>query len=138
VTQTSYVSTGEAPDREPSLLDQERVRDQISAAEELHHLGHAEPALVAAGAALAGALRLRAGALVGRSASRGALLEALHATGVVSVSEHEMLARLLRVHDRLMRGYAPDRGTTLARSETGAALATIVHLVEPLHSGALG
>jgi hypothetical protein len=128
----SFVSVPEAPELEPSPLDEERVRDQLGAAEELHHLGHAEPALVAAGAALAGVLRLQAGFLLDRSASCGALLEALGATGAVSGSEHEILHRLLRVHDRLARGYAPDRDAALARRETGAALAVMVHMLEPL------
>jgi hypothetical protein len=138
VIQTSFVSAGDAPEFEPSLLDEERVRDQISAAEELHYVGHAEPALIAAGAALAGVLRLRAGALVGRSASRGALLEALHATGAMSASEHEILYRLLHAHRRLTRGYAPDRDAALAPRETGAALATMVRMLEPLHAGSVG
>jgi hypothetical protein len=63
------------------------------------------------------------------------LLEALHATGAVSVTEHEILCRLLRVHDRLARGYAPERDAALARRETGSALATIVHMIEPPRSG---
>jgi hypothetical protein len=130
-----YASAREAPQLEPGLLDEERVRDQLSAAEELHHLGHAEPAVVAAGAALAGVLRLRAGFLLDHSASCGALLEELHATGAVSVTSREILCRLLRVHDRLTRGYAPDRDAGLARLETGCALATIVQMLEPLRSG---
>lgn len=129
--QTSPISAREAPDREPFLLDEERVRDQLSAAEELHYVGHAEPALTAAGAALAGVLRLRVGPLVGHSASRGALLEALHATGALSASEHEILYRLLHAHHRLTRGYAPDRDAALAPRETGAALAMMVDMLEP-------
>jgi hypothetical protein len=132
VSQTSLASAPEAPELEPSLLDEERVRDQLSAAEELHYVGHAEPALIAAGAALAGVLRLRVGPLVGHSASRGALLEALLATGAVSASEHEVLYRLLRAHRRLTRGYAPDRDADLGPRETGAALATMVRMLEPL------
>ena len=131
--QTSLVSAREAPELESSLLDEERVRDQLSAAEELHYVGHAEPALIAAGAALAGVLRLRAGPLVGHSASRGALLAALHATGALSASEHEILCRLLRAHDRLTRGYAPDRDAALATGETGSALAMMVNMLERLH-----
>lgn len=133
--QTPRLFAREAPDLEPLLLDEERVRDQLSAAEELHHVGHAEPALVAAGAALAGVLRLRVGRLAGESASRGALLEALYATGALSPSEHEILYRLLRAHDRLMRGHAPDCDAALTPRETGAALALMVNMLEQLHSG---
>jgi hypothetical protein len=135
VIQTPLVSTREVPDEvESFLLDEGRVRDQLSAAEELHYLGHAEPALVAAGAALAGVLRLRAGLLVGHSASCGALLAAVHATGALSVSEYELLCRLFRVHDRLTRGYAPDRFAALATDETGSALALMVNMLERLPS----
>jgi hypothetical protein len=113
------------------VLDEERVRDQLGAAEELHYVGHAEPALVAAGAALAGVLRLRVGPLVGHSASRGAFLEALHASGALSASEQEVLYRLLRASDRLRRGYAPDRDSAVAPYETEATLALIVNMLEP-------
>jgi hypothetical protein len=132
--QSSLLSAREVPEAESSLLDEERVRDQLSAAEELHYLGHAEPALVAAGAALAGVLRLRAGLLVGHSASCGALLAAVHATGALSVSEYELLCRLFRVHDRLTRGYAPDRFAALGTDETGSALAMMVNMLERLPS----
>jgi hypothetical protein len=135
MAETSFASAGEAPRLEPFLLDEDRVRDQLGAAEELHHLGHAEPAQVAAGAALAGVLRLRAGFPLGSSASCQVLLEAFRASRAVSVAQHEILCRLLRVHDRLTRGYAPDRDAALARRETGSALATIMHLLEPLHTG---
>jgi hypothetical protein len=132
VTQGPLAFASQAPELEPFLLDEDRVRDQLSAAEELHHLGHTEPALIAAGAALAGVLRLRVGPLVGHSASRGALLEALHATGALSASEHEILYRLLRAHHRLTRGYAPARDAALDRCETEAALTAIMHMLEPL------
>jgi hypothetical protein len=122
-----------APELEPDLLDEERVRDQLSAAEELHYLGHAEPALVAAGAALAGGLRLCAGRPRGNSASCGELLDALRETGAVSAPEHEILYRLLRVHGRLAGGYAPDRDAVLGPEETGSALATMVNMLERLH-----
>jgi hypothetical protein len=132
VTQSSLAFGRQAPELELFLLDEERVRDQLSAAEELHHLGHTEPALIAAGSALAGVLRLRVGPLVGHSASRGALLEALHATGAVSASEHEILYRLLRAHHRLTRGYSPAGDAALAPHEAGVALAIMVHMLEPL------
>jgi hypothetical protein len=131
----SFVSVPEAPELEPSPLDEERVRDQLGAAEELHHLGHAEPALVAAGAALTGVLRLRASRLAGHLASDRALLEALLATGSLSAADHDVLHRLLRAYRRLTRGYAPDRDAALARRETGSALAMMVHMLEPLESG---
>ncbi|MEA2471279.1 MAG: hypothetical protein QOE38_2278 [Thermoleophilaceae bacterium] len=131
VTESSLASAREVP--EP--LDEERVRDQLGAAEELHYLGHAEPAFVAVGAALAGVLRLRAGFLLDHSASCGALLEELRATGAVSVTEHEILCRLVRAHERLTRGYAPDRDAALSRPETGSALATIAQMLESLPSG---
>lgn len=133
MAQTSLVSAREAPQLEPGLLDEERVRDQLGAAEELHHRGHAEPAQVAAGAALAGVLRWRAGFVLDHSASCGELLEALHATGAVSVIEYEILCRLLRVHDRLTQGCAPERDAALTRCETASALATLVEMLEPLH-----
>jgi hypothetical protein len=137
VIRTPLVSTREVPDEvESFLLDEGRVRDQLSAAEELHYLGHAEPALVAAGAALAGVLRLRAGLLVGHSASCGALVAAVHATGALSVSEYELLSRLLRARDRLTRGYAPDRFAALGTDETGAALAMMVNMLERPHFSA--
>jgi hypothetical protein len=138
VTQTSLPPAREAAELEPILLDEERVRDQLSAAEELRYVGHAEPAVIAAGAALAGVLRLCAAPLVGHSTSRGALLEALHATGALSASEHEILYRLLRVHHWLTRGYAPDRDAALAPGETEAALAMMVQMLERLHSGSMG
>ena len=118
------------PDFEPVPLDEERVRDQLGAAEELHYLGHAEPAMEAAGTALAAVLRLRAGHLAGRSASLGALLEALRAGGALSGPEHENLCQLLRVHTRLTSGYVPDPRDVLFADETGAALATMVNLLE--------
>jgi hypothetical protein len=123
---------------QPPLLDEERVRDQLSAAEELHYVGHSEPALIAAGAALAGVLRLRGGDLAGHSASGGALLEALLAAGALSASEHALLYRLLRAHNRLMLGYAPDTDAALCPRETAKALALMVHLLEGLHLGLIG
>jgi hypothetical protein len=115
------------------LLDEERVRDQLSAAEELHFVGHAEPAMIAAGAALGGVLRLRGGPLAGAAASGGALLEALLANGVVSECQHELLYRLLRAHDRLTVGYEPDQYVSLDPAETAQALALMVQLLEGLY-----
>jgi hypothetical protein len=138
VTQTSLVAPWSAPDLEPPLLDEERVRDQLSAAEELHYVGHSEPALIAAGAALAGVLRLRGGSLAGNSASGGALLEALLATGALTALDHELLYRLLRAHHRLTHGYAPDLDAALTSAETAQALALMVHLLEGLNSRPVG
>jgi pimeloyl-ACP methyl ester carboxylesterase len=120
------------------MLDEERVRDQLSAAEELHYVGHSGPALIAAGAALAGVLRLRGGALAGPSASGGALLEALLATRVLTEAEHDLLYRLLRAHQRLTLGYVPENDASLSPLETAAALALMVHMLEGLHLGPLG
>jgi hypothetical protein len=121
----------QAPDLEPSPLDEERVRHQLSAAEELHYVGYAEPALIAAGAALIGVLRLRAGPLAGHSASEGALLEALLTTGPLSPSEHELLSRLSRAYRRLTLGYAPGGDAALAPCDIETALAVMVHILEP-------
>jgi hypothetical protein len=137
VIHTSLAAPVVKPDVEPPLLDEERIRDQLSAAEELHYVGHAEPALIAAGAALAGVLRLRGGSLAGRSASGGALLEALLATGALSELEHELLNRLLRAHQRLTQGYAPDIDT-LTPLETERALTLMVHLLEDLNVRPIG
>ncbi|MEA2412131.1 MAG: hypothetical protein QOC77_2692 [Thermoleophilaceae bacterium] len=89
------------------ILSEESVRDQLSAAEELCYIGHQEPALVAAGAALEGALRRRGAALAGEHASVGALLEALLATGVLHDDEYELVGITLNARDRLAQGYAP-------------------------------
>jgi hypothetical protein len=132
VLQTPLVSARQGPELEPSRLDEEQVRDQLSAAEELHYVGYAEPALIAAGAALTGILRLRPGPLAGHSASEGALLEALFTTGSLSASEHEILHRLLRAYRRLTRGYAPDRDAALTAPEMAASHAMMVHLLEAL------
>jgi hypothetical protein len=130
VTQASLVAPWSTIEIEPPLLDEERVRDQLSAAEELHYVGHAGPALIAAGAALAGVLRIRGSVLAGQLASAGALLEALLANGVVSNPEHELLYRLLRAHMRLTAGYAPDVDASLSPCETAEALAVMVQLLE--------
>src|SRR4051794_5416648 len=106
------------PELGPTMLDEERVRDQISAAEELHYVGHAEPALIAAGAGLGGVLRLRGKPLAGTSASAGAVLEALLANAVISERQHELLYRLLHVYRRLSQGYVPDRAAALSSADT--------------------
>jgi hypothetical protein len=137
VIQTPLAAPVVLPEIEPPPLDEERVRDQLSAAEELHYVGHAEPALIAAGAALAGVLRLRGGSLAGYAASGGALLEALLATGALSDLEHDLLHRLLRAHQRLTQGYAPDFDA-LTPVETERALTLMVHLLEDLGARPIG
>ena len=88
-------------------LEEEQVRDQLSAAEELLHLGHGQPALVAASAAIEGALRLRGSHLAGPTASSGALLEALLVERMIDDLEHERLYRALAARDHLSHGFAP-------------------------------
>jgi hypothetical protein len=121
-----------ALDLGPPVLDEERVRHQLSAAEELHYVGHDEPAMIAAGAALGGVLRLRGATLAGSAASGAALLEALLAAAVLSEREHELLYRLLRAHHCLSLGYAPDFDAALTPAETAVALALMVHLLEDI------
>ena len=96
---------------ELEILGENRVRDQLSAAEELIYIGHREPALVAAGAALEGALRLSAGGVAGPRASAPALLEALLALRSLDDREYDLLYEALEARDRLVQGYAPERGT---------------------------
>lgn len=126
MTDATVKSSSDPLDLEPELrpLGEERVRDLLGAAEELHYLGSGEPAVVAAGAALGGVLRLRAGHLVRPSASVAEML------GAVSPSGHTTLHRLLRSHDRLVRGYLPEPADVLSATETDTALATIVDMLE--------
>jgi hypothetical protein len=114
------------------VLSEDRVRDQLSAAEELHYVGHTEPSLLATGAALEGALRLTAGQVAGYEASAGALLEALHAKGWIDDPEHELLHRVLTARDRLVHGYAPDYGVAVDADGTRATLCIVVRLLETL------
>jgi uncharacterized protein YutE (UPF0331/DUF86 family) len=113
------------------VLSEDRVRDQLSAAEELVYVGHEEPAILAAGAALEGALRLTGGHVAGYEASAGALLEALLAKGWIDDREHELLYRMLTARDRLVHGYAPDDFTVDAKG-TRASLCIVVRLLETL------
>src|SRR3954451_1508705 len=92
------------------ILGESRVRDQLSAAEELLYVGHREPALVAAGAALEGTLRLSAGGVAGPGASAAALLEALLALRALDDREYDLLYETLEDRDKLVRGYAPTEG----------------------------
>jgi hypothetical protein len=114
------------------VLSEDRVRDQLSAAEELVYVGHDEPAVLASGAALEGALRLTGGQVAGYEASAGALLEALHANGWIDDPEHELLHRLITARDRLVHGYAPDDDFTVDAAGTRASLAIVVRLLETL------
>ena len=90
-----------------SVLPEDYVRDQLSAAEELLFTGHREPALVAAGAGVEGALRLVAGRRIGEEASAGALLEALLAEGAIDERENELVFSVLCARDRLIHGFVP-------------------------------
>ena len=114
------------------VLSEDRVRDQLSAAEELIYVGHREPALVAAGAALEGALRLSAGGIAGPGASAAALLEALLALRALDDREHELLYEALEARDRLVRGYAPEYEAPVDPARTCAVLAIVVRLLEEL------
>src|SRR4051794_8091859 len=111
------------------ILSENRVRDQLSAAEELVYVGHREPALVAAGAALEGALRLSAGGVAGPGASAAALLEALLALRALDDREYDVLYGALEARDRLVRGYAPEQGAA-DPERIERVLAIVVRLLE--------
>jgi hypothetical protein len=112
------------------ILSEESVRDQLSAAEELAYVGHKEPALVAAGAALEGALRFRAGQVAGPTASAGALLEALLAMKAIDGGEHEILIDGLAARDRLIHGYAPERAEVTEPERIRLILRVAMRLLE--------
>ena len=111
------------------ILSENRVRDQLSAAEELVYVGHREPALVAGGAALEGALRLSAGGVAGPGASAAALLEALLALRALDDREYDVLYEALEARDRLVRGYAPEEGAA-DPERIQQVLAIVVRLLE--------
>ena len=115
------------------ILSEESIRDQLSAAEELVYVGHKEPALVAAGAALEGALRFGAGRVAGHTASAGALLEALRAMGAIDDEEHEVLIDALAARDRLIHGYAPERAEATEPDRIWLTLQVATRLLEPPH-----
>ena len=117
------------------MLSEESVRDQLSAAEELAYVGHKEPALVAAGAALEGALRIGGGRIAGSDASAGALLEALLATRAIDDREYEVLIDALAARDRLIHGYAPERSDTTDPDRIWMTLQVATRLLEPPMSG---
>jgi hypothetical protein len=128
--EASLIAFSTTPEVRPALLDEERVRDQISAAEELHYVGRSGPAMIAAGAALSGVLRRCGGPLAYESASGAALLEAMLAAGVLTERQHELLYRLFNAHQRFTLGFAPDFDVSLDARETSQALALMVHLLE--------
>jgi len=132
VSQTTLLRPPPPPYYAPAVLSEDRVRDQLSAAEELVYVGHDEPAVLAAGAALEGALRLTGGRVAGFEASAGALLEALHAKGWIDDPEHELLHRVLTVRDRLVHGYAPDDDFWVDADGTRTSLCIVVRLLETL------
>lgn len=131
------------PEADNLLLDEEQVRDQVAAAEQLIYLGHAYPALVAAGAAIEGALRLRCHALAGSAAARlrctpdakaaaHELLEALWRFGDVADIEHERLRKALVARAHLNHGFAPRDPVTATPERTQAALDIALRLLEGL------
>ena len=115
------------------VLHEERVRDQLSAAEELGFLGHREAALLAAGAALEGALRLRGGGRAGSTASGPALVEAVLAGGEVSASECDLLLDALKARDQLVRGYALLDDSLVEPERIGALITVVIRLLEDVH-----
>jgi hypothetical protein len=118
------------PAVDAEILDEDRVRDQLSAAEELLYVGHGEPALVATGAALEGALRLNAAESAGPAASAGALLEAELAAGGLDDIEHEMLFEALAARDRLIHGFEPEHPATTQPGRIEAVQAIAIRLLE--------
>jgi hypothetical protein len=132
VTQSTLLTAQSKPHFGIEVLSEDRVRDQLSAAEELLYVGHDEPAALATGAALEGALRLTGGRVAGYEASAGALLEALLATGWIDNDEHELLYRILSARDRLVHGYAPDDDLAVDTDSTRASLCIVVRLLETL------
>jgi hypothetical protein len=115
------------------VLHEDRVRDQLSAAEELGFLGHREAALLAAGAALEGALRLRGGGRAGSTASGPALVEAVLAGGEVSASECDLLLDALKARDQLVRGYALLDDSIVDPERIAALITVVIRLLEDIH-----
>src|SRR3954464_3768036 len=128
------LATTPQPALDFEILSENLVRDQLSAAEELIYVGHREPALVAAGAALEGALRLSAGGVAGPGASAAALLEALLALRALDDREYDLLYQALEVRDRLVRGPPPACPAAVPRERIEAVLAIVVRLLEDLPS----
>jgi hypothetical protein len=113
----------------PQLLDEQRVRDQLSAAEELAYLGHAEPAVVAAGAALEAALRLSADGP--SDVDVASILSDLRAYGVLEAGEVDLARGLLEARDRLIHGWHPNAPRREIRRSLGAAFGIVARLLEP-------
>jgi hypothetical protein len=126
------LATTPQPALDFEILSENLVRDQLSAAEELIYVGHREPALVAAGAALEGALRLSAGGVAGPGASAAALLVALLALRALDDREYDLLYQALEARDRLVRGYAPEYEAPVDPDRTRAVLMIVVRLLEKL------
>jgi hypothetical protein len=127
----SVATTLSDPGPQAAILDEERVRDQLSAAEELVYSGHREPALVAAGVAVEGAIRLAGGPMAGHRASAPALLEALLAYQALDDLERELLAAALDARDRLVQGYAPSDAALADPRRVTAVLELAIRLLEP-------
>jgi hypothetical protein len=113
------------------VLSEESVRDQLSAAEELLYVGHREPAVVATGAALEGALRVGAARLAGPMASARALLEALLAIDAIDDDERDMVLDALEARDRLIHGYTPEDADATDPDRIWCGLQLAVRLLEP-------
>jgi hypothetical protein len=112
------------------ILSEESLRDQLSAAEELVYVGHKDPAVVAAGAALEGALRYRASRIAGLTASAGALLEALLAMRAIDDAEYEAALDILAARDRLVHGYTPEHAHATEPERVWLILQVVVRLLE--------
>ena len=113
------------------VLSEESVRDQLSAAEELVYVGHKEPAVIAAGAALEGAMRLGAGRVAGLTASAAALLEALLAADAIDDREYDIALQALAARDRLIHGFTPDQADATDPERIWLVLQVAVRLLEP-------
>jgi hypothetical protein len=113
----------------PQLLDEQRVRDQLSAAEELAYFGHAEPAIVAAGAALEGALRLSSGGPP--DAQVASILADLRAAHVLDAAEQDLIVALLAARDRLIHGWHPNARQLDTRRNLHIAFGIVARLLEP-------
>ena len=116
----------------PAVLDEEQVRDQVAAAEELAHLGHDYPAAVAAGAAIEASLRLRSGS----SASAEEMLDHLWHQGAVADLEHERLRRTVAVGEQLTHGFVPRDSVAASPERVRAALEVAIRLLEDVPAAA--
>jgi hypothetical protein len=127
----SATTTALDHDFEGEILDEERVRDQVSVAEELLHMGYREPAVVAGGAAIEGVIRIAGGVLAGYGATAGALLEALLASRAVDEEELGALSELLLARDRLVHGFALEDPDLADADRLAALLEVGIRLLEP-------